>query len=116
MFKTHFENLLNIPESISDEREKIMTTLEPKIVETTREEIAKIINSFKNNKSPGKDKITAELLKHRRKQIVDDIHKVIVEIWKTETISEEWNTAILYPIYKKGDPMLPENYRGITLL
>jgi hypothetical protein len=112
MFKTHFENLLNRPESISDEREDIMITEEPNIVEPTREEIANIINSLKNNKSPGKDQITAELLK----QMVDDVHKVIIEIWKTETMPEEWNTAILCPIYKKGDPMLPENYRGISLL
>jgi len=38
MFKTHFENLQNRPESISDETEDIMITVKP-----TREEIAKII-------------------------------------------------------------------------
>jgi hypothetical protein len=47
MFKTHFKNLLNSPESISDEREDIMTTVEPRILKSTREEMAKIINSLK---------------------------------------------------------------------
>jgi len=47
---------------------------------------------------------------------VDDIHKVIVEIWKTETIPEEWNIVILCPIYKKGVPMLPEYYSGISTI
>jgi len=89
MFKTNFENLLNRPESISDEREDIMITVEPNIVEPTREEIAKIINSLKNNKSSGENQITAELLKHGEKQIVDNVHKVIIEIWKTETMPEE---------------------------
>lgn len=42
MFKTEFENLLNRPESISDGRENIKFTIEPKIVELIREEIAKI--------------------------------------------------------------------------
>jgi len=32
MFKTHFENLLNIPDSISNERENIMYIAKPKIV------------------------------------------------------------------------------------
>jgi len=89
IFKTHFENLLNRPESIPDKREDIMITIEPNIVEPTREEIGKIINSLKNNKSPGKDQVTAELLKHEGKQMVNDVHRVIIEIWKTETMPEE---------------------------
>jgi len=40
-----------------------MLTAELKIVEPTREEIAKIINSLKNNKLLGEDQIKAELLK-----------------------------------------------------
>lgn len=44
IFKTHFENLLNRPDSISNERENIIYTDEPKIVESIQEEIAKIIN------------------------------------------------------------------------
>lgn len=41
-----------------------MYIAEPKIVELTREEVSNIINLLKNNKSPGKDQLTAELLKY----------------------------------------------------
>lgn len=89
MFKTHFEHFLNRPESISDEREDVMITVEPKIVEPTREEITKIINSLKNNKSQGEDQITVELLKHGGKQMVNNVLKVIIVIWKIETMPEK---------------------------
>ena len=31
------------------------------------------------------------------------------------TYNKEWSTGVIVPIYKKGDKMKPENYRGITL-
>ena len=31
-------------------------------------------------------------------------------------IPEEWRTAIVIPIHKKGDRNNPDNYRGISLL
>lgn len=118
VFKTHFENLLNRSDSISNVRENRMQyTAEPKIVEPVREEIAKTINLLKNNKSPGEDQIATEQLKHGGKQMVDEIHMVIIKMRKAETMPEEWNAAIIRPIYKKKrDLVLIENYRAISLL
>lgn len=44
------------------------------------------------------------------------IREVFKTIWKTETIPEEWKTAIVCPVFKKGKPTKTENYRGISLL
>lgn len=104
VFKTHFENLLSRSDSISNVRENRMQyTAEPKIVKPVREEIAKTINLLKNNKSPGEDQIAAEQLKHGGKQMVDEIHMVIIKMRKAETMPEEWNAAIIRPIYKKKE-------------
>lgn len=29
---------------------------------------------------------------------------------------KEWRMSVVVPLYKKGDPERPENYRGISLL
>jgi hypothetical protein len=36
--------------------------------------------------------------------------------WIYGDIPEEWRTATLIPIHKKGDRSNPDNYRGISLL
>ena len=37
-------------------------------------------------------------------------------VFETGEIPESWTTGVIIPIYKKGDPTNPSNYRGITLL
>src|SRR5690349_20602954 len=37
-------------------------------------------------------------------------------IWYTETMPTDWSTAVICPIFKKGDATLVANYRGIALL
>lgn len=47
---------------------------------------------------------------------VSKINEVIKTIWETNTIPEEWKSAIICPIFKKGNPTKTEKYRGISLL
>jgi len=90
--------------------------VEPEFKEPDRDEIQSIINSLKNNKSPGEDNINSELLKLAGAPLVTQIQQLIRSIWNNEAIPKDWNLAIICPIFKKGNPTKVENYRGIVLL
>jgi hypothetical protein len=86
------------------------------IHEPTTEEIKMAIEMLKNSKAPGEDDITTELLRKSGKAVMKKLEQIIIKAWREEEIPEAWNLSILCLIYKKGDIMNCDNYRGISLL
>jgi hypothetical protein len=86
------------------------------IEDPTLEEVTNLIKKQRNGKAPGEDKISIELLKYGGPELHKYLHKLIQNIWKYEEIPDEWNEAIIMPIFKKGDKQECSNYRGISLL
>jgi len=81
--------------------------------EPTRYEVERAIQRMENNTVPGEETIVAELIKYGGDGIVA-FHELIKLIWTTENMPQEWDTGIICPIYKKGDKLGCNNYRGIT--
>ncbi len=38
------------------------------------------------------------------------------QVWIEEACPEEWGKSVVCTLYKDGNPRVPTNYRGITLL
>ena len=79
-------------------------------------EVKNAIQKLKDNKAPGIVLIQAELIKKAIPDFIEYMHQLIIKIWTTETIPEDWNWSIICPIHKNGDMTICSNYRGISLL
>ena len=44
------------------------------------------------------------------------LHVLVVDVWHKGVVPDDWRTALIVPLYKKGDPNNIDNYRGISLL
>jgi hypothetical protein len=62
------------------------------------------------------DNITGEMIKYGEDELLIHISTLIHKIWAEEKMPEEWSTAAICPIHKKGNKMDCNNYRGIALL
>ena len=49
---------------------------------------------MKNNKTPGSNGIRPEMLKYGGEELVQEIHRLIVECWKSKKIPEQWEERL----------------------
>ena len=69
-----------------------------------------------NDKKPGDDRVSYEMLKRGGNLLDKAILALYNLLFEMEIIPIEWRTAIFTPLYKKGSPFNTDNYRPIGLL
>lgn len=106
------ENPLNTDSNILHDN---LTDMEPE-PEPTEEEVKKAIGSVRNNKAPGSDNVSIELIKYGGNQLAKEIKRLVISMWRSEQIPSSWTEGVIIPIHKKNDRLECFNYRGITLL
>ena len=80
-------------------------------------ELEPVIATLKNNKAPGWDNITAELIKYGGEMLWICLLKLYNIIIVQEYIPKHFRIGLMVPIPKGSkDKTIQDNYRGITLL
>ena len=117
MERTFLYELLNKEiEEESREDEEECQTAEISVPEPTKLDVERAIKKMKNGKAPGEDNITAEMLKYVGEKAIIEIYNMVLQIWNSEVMPDDWKTGLIVPMYKEGDKMNRANYRDITLL
>ena len=84
--------------------------------QTGKTEVHKLINQPENNKATGLDKIPCKLLKLAVDIISPSLTCIFNRSIESGVFPDEWKSARVTPIFKKGVKIDPGNYRPISVL
>jgi Reverse transcriptase (RNA-dependent DNA polymerase)/Endonuclease-reverse transcriptase len=84
-------------------------------VTVDRAKVLEKIKALKPASAPGPDGIGAVVLRELAEYVADPLVKVYEKSLATGEVPEDWKTANVTPIYKKGKKSDPANYRPVSL-
>ena len=84
-------------------------------LEITDDMVLKSLQKLRSDKSPGSDNMSPRLLKEISHVIVNPVKVIFQKSIDSGLVPEDWRTANVCPIYKKGKRNATENYRPISL-
>ena len=71
-----------------------------------------MLNKVKLNKAPGEDRVPYEFIINAS----NEFYARLLQMFSEDRIDDSFSKTIIFPIYKKGDPGQPRNYRGIWFM
>ena len=96
-----------------DNDDGVITHLEPDILDC---EVKWALESITTNKASGGDGIPVELFQILRGDVVNVLHSICQQIWKTRQYPRDWKRSIFILIQKKGSAKECSNYHTIVLI
>ena len=96
-----------------DNRDGVITHLEPDILEC---EVKWALEGITTNKASGGDGIPVELFQILKHDVVKVLHSICQQIWKTQQWPQDWKRLVFIPIPRKGNPKECSNYNTIALI
>ncbi|KAL7726615.1 hypothetical protein ACLKA6_010480 [Drosophila palustris] len=90
------------------------------ILEMDREievvEVTDAIARCKVRKAPGEDRVSAEFFKNASPLFISQVTTTFNKIFATANVPDSFRKNVINPIFKKGNALEPENYRGISFI
>ena len=84
-------------------------------ITVTQDGVEKLLKNLKPNKAAGPDRISPCVLK----ELADVLSKPLAQMYQTAfntgAVPKQWTTALVTPIFKKGDKSKASNYRPVSL-
>ena len=96
-----------------DNRDGVITYLEPGILEC---KVKWALESITTNKASGGDGIPVVLCQILKDDAVKVLHSICQQIWKTQQWPQDWKRSVFIPIPKKGNAKEGSNYCTIALI
>ena len=118
-FAGHFNQLLNVPRTLgveADEELERRNEISELEEEPMFEELLSAIKTTSEGISPGPDGMPAEVWKNSGAELLSRVHELILQIWRSEDVPQDWKDTNMVPIFKKGNRKDCGNYCGFSLL
>ena len=96
-----------------DNHNGVITHLEPDILEC---EVKWPLGSITMNKASGGDGIPVELFQILKDDVVNMLHSICQQIWKTQQWPQDWKRSVFIMIPKKHNAKECSKYRTIALI
>ncbi len=112
-----YRNIMNLKQFREAQMENPLFEENPELnVPISFDEIEKIINKLKINKSSGIDQIPNEVLKNHDAML--PLYNLFIKCFVLGIVPTMWLKALILAVPKSAskDPYVPLNYRGISLL
>ena len=96
-----------------DNHDGVITHLEPDILEC---EVKWALGSITTNKASGGDGIPVELYQILKDDVVEVLHSICQQIWKTQQWPQDWKRSVFILIPRKGNAKECSNYCTVALI
>ena len=85
-------------------------------ISTTPAEVESLLHKLGIRKSPGRDGLSTRVLKEFAAELAPSLAALFNASFREGILPQDWKDATITPLYKKGSPSSPGNYRPISLL